>query len=299
MTIEELAKLDGLQDPVLVAGFVTHRRAGRIGSRAAAYLVEQWKGRLVARIDAEDYMDLTVDRPEARYVSDVRTVKWPDTLIYHAHPDGADRDFLLLVGFEPNVRWRGFAGELSAYATAAGVRTIINIRGLQASVPHTRPTPVQLSASAPDLAQRFGLQAQRSKYEGPTDILGVLASYGQEQGWQTVDLNVLQPSYYPRMRNAAATIAVVSALDRAYGTKTSVGRLEARAGQQLIEIEQQAPPGEDFAAMVRGLEEVYDEANMKAEFLTPPSRSDLPTGEEMVDEIERLLRGFQGTDPGQ
>ena len=110
-------------DPVLLAGFVVHRQAGRIGSRAVAYLVNQWNGELVARIDSHDFMNFTTDRPESRFVADSRTIKWPDTLVYLARPEGANRDFLLLVGFEPNLRWKGFVGDLAAYAGAAGVRT--------------------------------------------------------------------------------------------------------------------------------------------------------------------------------
>src|SRR5712691_12338702 len=138
--MKEVTKLGQLIDPVLLAGFVVHRQAGRIGSRAVAYLVSQWNAELVARMDSQDFMDFTVDRPEGRFIGDRRTIKWPDTLVYLARPEGASRDFLLLVGFEPHFRWNGFVQDLAAYAEAAGVKTLVNIRGFPATVPHTRPT---------------------------------------------------------------------------------------------------------------------------------------------------------------
>src|SRR5690348_1092933 len=180
--MHEVESLGDLTDPVLIAGFVTHRRAGRIGSRAAAYLVSQWKAELVARTDAEEFTDLTVDRPESRYVNDERTLQWPDTLLYKATPEGAKRDFLLCVGFEPNVRWRQFVTELVDFADGAGIKTLISLRGFAANVPHTRPTPVRLTSSDPELGESFGVQDRGSRYEGPTDVLGVIASVGQERG---------------------------------------------------------------------------------------------------------------------
>src|ERR1051325_11016292 len=106
--MKEVTKLGHLRDPVLIAGFVTHRQAGRIGSRTVSYLVREWKGELVARLDSQDFMNFTTDRPESRSVGESRTIKWPDTLVYLARPEGANRDFLLLVGFEPSLRWEAF-----------------------------------------------------------------------------------------------------------------------------------------------------------------------------------------------
>ena len=284
--MNELTRLGPLRDPVLLAGFVVHRQAGRIGSRAVAYLVSQWKGELVARMDSQDFMDFTTDRPESLFVGEARTIKWPDTLVYMARPEGADRDFLLLVGFEPHLRWNGFTKDLAAYADAAGVKTLVSIRGFPATVPHTRPTPVQVTTSDAELGARFGPQASRPAYEGPVDILGVLAAAGQEKGWQTVDLSVLQPSYFPRMRNAAATMAVVTLLDKAFGTSTAIESLQLTAEQQIATLEQNAPPEAEFRSMVRELERLYDEARDKSEFLCTGTGPELPSGQEAVDEIE-------------
>ena len=295
--MKEVSKLGPLRDPVLLAGFVVHRQAGRIGSRAVSYLVSQWNGELVARMDSQDFMDFTIDRPESRFVGDTRTIKWPDTLVYLARPERASRDFLLLVGFEPNLGWNAFVQDLAAYTDGAGVKTLISIRGFPATVPHTRPTPVQVTTSDAELGERFGLQARRSGYEGPIDILGVLAAVGQEKGWQTVDLSVLQPSYYPRMRNAAATMAVVAVLDKAFGTSTAIESLAIAAEEQIATLEQNAPREDEFRSMLRELERLYDEAQGKSEFLSTTTGPELPSGTEVVDEIERLLRRHRGTDP--
>ena len=295
--MNELAPLGQLRDPVLIGGFVTHRQAGRIGSRAVSYLVGEWKAELVARLDAEDFMDFTADRPESRFDGSSRTIKWPDTLVYLARPEAASHDFLLLVGFEPSLRWKTFTQDLATYADAAGVKRLVSIRGFPATVPHTRPAPVQVTTSDAELRARFGLEASQTPYEGPVDILGVLAAVGQEKGWQTADLSVLQPSYYPRMRNAAATLAVVGVLDMAFGTSTGIESLKNAAQQQIATLEQNAPPEHEFGPMVRELEQLYDQARDKSEFLTTATGNELPSGQVVVDEIERLLRGDSGAEP--
>ncbi len=53
-----------------------------------------------------------------------------------------------------------------------GVQMMITLGSLLADVPHTRPSPVTGGATDPELVERLGLQ--RSRYEGPTGIVGVL-----------------------------------------------------------------------------------------------------------------------------
>jgi predicted ATP-grasp superfamily ATP-dependent carboligase len=290
--MNEVIKLGQLTDPVLIAGFVTRRKAGRVGSRAVAYLASQWGAELVARLDSEDFMDFRSERPESQYAADKRIIKWPDTLIYLARPEGAKRDFLLLIGFEPHFHWKSFTQELASYADAAGVKTLVSLRGFPASIPHTRPAPVLMNASDPELQALFGSQSRRPKYEGPTDILSAVAAAGQERAWRTVDLSALQPSYFPRMRNAAATIALTKLIDKGFETTTTVEPLLITAAEQAKTVDENLE--QELRSALGDLEQRYDESLRNSEFLSPFSGQELPTGEEFINEIERILR--QGKD---
>src|SRR5207253_2944210 len=101
-----------------------------------------------------------------------RRIDWPDNDFYHASPEGLGRDALLLLGVEPNLRWRRFTSLVVELAREHEVELVVTLGALLADVPHTRPSPVTGTASDQELVERLGLQA--SRYEGPTGTVGVL-----------------------------------------------------------------------------------------------------------------------------
>src|SRR5207248_2864759 len=101
-----------------------------------------------------------------------RRIDWPENAFYHARPEGLERDAVLLLGVEPNLRWRAFSSLIVDFAQELGIELVISLGALLADVPHTRPAPVTGSASDPELVERLGLSA--SRYEAPTGIVGVL-----------------------------------------------------------------------------------------------------------------------------
>ena len=50
-----------------------------------------------------------------------RQIDWPETSFYHARPAGLDRDVVLLLGIEPNVRWRTFTELVVGLAEELGI----------------------------------------------------------------------------------------------------------------------------------------------------------------------------------
>jgi proteasome assembly chaperone (PAC2) family protein len=290
-TIEVISELPQLRDPVLIAGLAVRRRGGRLPSQTLSYLIDAWDARLVARIDADDFLDFTVRRPEVRYEGDERIIDPPESKIYLAQPPGANRDFIILNGFEPNWRWRVYTNAIVDYADAAGVKTLVSLRCFPGQVPHTRPSPVTINASDVNLELQFGVQAATMRYEGPTDVMGVLAAGGQAKRWQTVDLTVLQPYYYPRLPNAKAQLGLIRAIDRAFGVSTPLESLEVDARAQVKLIDESMTSNVEEAAALHELEEAYDRGLERMDFLaTDDPPAELPSGQDVVREIERLFR---------
>lgn len=221
--------------------------------------------------------------------------------MYVARPAGSKHDFLLLMGFEPNFTWRTFVETLAAYADALGIKTLVTLRAFPGNVPHTRPAPVTINASDVELELQFGVQSRPTRYQGPTDLAGVLAAQGQTLRWQTADLTVMQPYYFPRMPNAAAMMALVKVIDHAFNTQTPVSTLEETAEAQVKAIEAGIASDAETRSVISELERRYDAGAMRMDFIAddvdaPPSATELPSGAEVVDEIERLLRGGLETD---
>ena len=281
-----------LREPVLVVALAVRRRAGRLAGAALSHLLREWPSELVASIEPENYFDFTVRRPQIRRTEDEQTIDWPETNIHLARPPAANRDFLLLSGFEPSFYWKEYVESLAAYVTSLGARTLISLRSLPGSVPHTRPAPILISSSDPEFEVEFGVQARTSRYQGPTDIAGVLAAQVQQIGWRTVDLTVLQPHYFPRMPNASASIAIVKVLDRAFGTETNIETLRQEAEEQMKGIESAVSEDAETRLEVAELEQQYDADAANLEFLSAEQAqaSNLPPGEQIVEEIERFFR---------
>ena len=162
-----------LERPVLIAAFRGWNDGGQGASLAGAFLARAWAARQFATIDPEGFYDFQVTRPTVSLVDgETRRIDWPENHFLFAPLPGAGRDVIILLGVEPNVRWRSFATLVTDVAQQFSVELVITLGSLLADVPHTRPAPVTGSATDPQLIDELGLQA--SRYEGPTGIVGVL-----------------------------------------------------------------------------------------------------------------------------
>src|SRR5580765_3956211 len=189
-----VARRPALERPVLIAAFRGWHDGGQGASLAAGYLAKRWDARRFAEIDPEGFYDFQATRPHVKLEEGfTRRIDWPETVFYHARPDGLDRDAVLLLGIEPNLRWRTFAGLIVDFANELGVELVVTLGSLLADVPHTRPAPVTGTATDPELIEQLGLQA--SRYEGPTGIVGVLHGACSSAGLKSASLGAAVPHY--------------------------------------------------------------------------------------------------------
>ena len=133
---------------------------------------------------------------------------------------------MLLLGIEPNLRWRTFSELIVGLARDLGVELMITLGALLADVPHTRPAPVTGSATDDDLVEQLGLSA--SRYEGPTGIVGVLHDACRQAGIPSASLWAAVPHYVsltPSPRGGAGTLRAARLRDRGDGR-----RARARGG---------------------------------------------------------------------
>ncbi|HLT17211.1 MAG TPA: PAC2 family protein, partial [Acidimicrobiales bacterium] len=130
-----------LHEPVAIAAFEGWNDAGDAASSAVRYLVDRWDLDPVAELDPEEFYDFTATRPEVRVDEDGhRSIVWPATEVYAGSTPAGD--VIAIVGPEPQLRWRTYAGELTELVEALGARLGVTVGALLAEVPHSRPTPV-------------------------------------------------------------------------------------------------------------------------------------------------------------
>jgi len=269
-----------LEKPVLLAAFRGWNDGAQAASLAAGYLAKTWDAEQFAEIDPEDFFDFQATRPHVSLEDGLsRHIEWPETGFYHARPEGLDRDVVLLLGIEPNLRWRTFTELVVGLASELEVELMITLGALLADVPHTRPAPVTGSATDSELVERLGLSA--SRYEGPTGIVGVLHDACREAGIPSASLWAAVPHYVSLTPSPRAAVALCERLGSLIGVDIDVDELEEAAQSYEEQVSEAVASDEETASYVEELERRTDSIE---------ESSDLPSGEALAAELTRFLR---------
>jgi len=269
-----------LRRPVLIAAFRGWNDGAQAASLAAGYLAKTWGAEQFAEVDPEDFFDFQATRPHVSLEDGLtRRIDWPETGFYHARPEGLDRDIVLLLGIEPNLRWRTFTDLVVGLAQDLDVELMITLGALLADVPHTRPAPVTGSASDEELVQRLGLSA--SRYEGPTGIVGVLHDACRQADIPSASLWAAVPHYVSLTPSPRAAVALCERLGSLIGVEVDVDELEEAAQSYEEQVSEAVASDEETASYVEELERRADSIE---------ESSDLPSGDALAAELTRFLR---------
>src|ERR671934_577428 len=269
-----------LTRPVLIGAFRGWNDGAQAASLAAGYLAKTWSAQRFADVDPEHFFDFQATRPHVSLEDGLtRRIDWPETACYHARPDGLDHDVVLLLGIEPNLRWRTFSELLIGLARELGVELMITLGALLADVPHTRPAPVTGSASDPELVRQLGLSA--SRYEGPTGIVGVLHDACRGAQIPSASLWAAVPHYVSLTPSPRAAVALLGRLGHLLDAPIELEELEEAAASYEEQVSEAVASDEETAAYVEELERRADQIE---------ERSDLPSGDALAAELTRFLR---------
>jgi proteasome assembly chaperone (PAC2) family protein len=272
-----------LENPVLIAAFRGWNDAGDAASFAAQHLVRVWGGKRLASIDSEDFFDFQAVRPQVHLDEGMtRHVSWPANDFYAARLPGLPNDVLIMVGTEPNHRWKTFSGLIVDVAERASVSLVVTLGALLADVPHTRPVPITGTAGDQQLVDRLGLQ--RSRYEGPTGIVGVLHDSFARSGVPSASLWAAMPHYLAVTPNPKGALALVDKVVGLIKVGADVSDLEAAVRAYDERVTKLVQADEDVQHYVAMLEERADDRNQEEVEI------ELPSGDALAAELERFLR---------
>ena len=272
-----------LRSPVLVVAFEGWNDAGDAASTTAHHLIDRWNAELFADIDPEEFFDFTAMRPTVEIVDGFeRELHWPDTSFYAATLADAPFDAIVMMGIEPQMRWRTFCEQILQTARAVGAEMIVTLGALLADVPHTRP--VQVLGTAYDEATALKLGLEPSNYEGPTGIVGVLHAQAREAGFTVASLWAAVPAYIPGATSPKASLALVERLTTMLDVSVYTTDLEIATVAYERQITELVSEDEDTMEFVAELETRYDE------------ESDFLGGEDLMDEVEQFLRELPSSD---
>jgi predicted ATP-grasp superfamily ATP-dependent carboligase len=269
-----------LERPVLIAAFRGWNDGGQGASLAGAYLARAWAAVEFASIDPENFYDFQATRPTVSLVDGyTRQIEWPENQFMHAPLPGAGRDAIILLGVEPNLRWKTFSELVTGLAKEFDVELVLTLGSLLADVPHTRPSPVTGSATDPELIDQLGLQA--SRYEGPTGMVGVLHDACSRAGLKSASLWAAVPHYVSLTPSPRAAKALVDRLADLLDADVDTAELDEAADSYAQQVSEAVASDEETAAYVQELERRVDELAQE---------SDLPSGDAIAAELTRFLR---------
>lgn len=283
-----------LRSPIVIAAFAGWNDAGEAASTAARHLADVWATREFATIDPEEFYDFSSTRPQVRLADGVtREIVWPSNEFSASSVLNSDLDVVVLIGTEPQQRWRTFCEEVLSVATDLDARMLITMGALLAEVPHSRPVSVIGTAADGELIDRYGLQ--RSRYEGPTGIVGVLHDACGTAGLASLSLWAAVPAYVQGAPSPKASLALVERVADVLELAIPTTSLEIASAAYEREVDEVVNNDEDLTGYVNRLEAMVDSGKPFGDDDDDEDEGDsADTVDDLVEELERFLRDQRG-----
>lgn len=278
MTLHRVSgSLDGLVAPVLVAAFDGWIDAAGAATSCANQLA--LGGDTVVSFDSDVLTDYRSRRPVLDVIDGVLNhIAWPQLSIRRRRVD--ERDLLVLVGPEPDFRWRELGEDMAALALQFGVTEWVSLGAIPAAVPHTRATNVFATASAPGLLRDDVEQGPQGLLRVPSAALSAIELAVMGAGIRCVGFYAQVP-HYVGGPFASGSIALLEQVERHLGVEVGLGSLPEDALAQRARLDAAVEGDPTTKAYVEQLEAGLGEER-------------IPSGDELGAEIERFLRDADG-----
>lgn len=291
----EIQQIPQLRSPVMIIALGGWSDAGEAASGLISHLLsnlpqpnEDFPGlegtnqirelEVIAEIDSDEYYDFQVNRPLIHLNSEkARSLIWPGLQVLALRNPMGERDFVLVRGVEPSMRWRTFAGELLDLAEDLEVELIITAGSMLADTPHTRKLPVSITGAHPKMAEKFGIEV--SQYEGPTGVLAVISDISIKREIDAVSIWVAIPHYANPSPSPKATLALLNELEDFLELSLPQGELPALSLGWENSVTEMVKEDSEIEEYIKSLEEIRDSNDIEDD-----------TGEELAKEVERFLR---------
>lgn len=275
-----------LNRPILLLAFSGWNDAGGAATFAAKFLSQRLATHKFASLDPENFYNFTEQRPQVRLRKGEREIIWPANEFSYAKDPGLVQDVIVGLGVEPHLQWRTYVEAIQQIIQACNVELVVTLGALLADVAYSRPVRLTGTASDPALAQRLHLAV--SKYEGPTGIVGVLHDTCRRRGMPAISIWANVPHYIAASPNVKAALALVRRSLTLLDFSADLSDLERAAEDFDQRVAKVLTADPKIAEYVRRLEERQGDEDEEGEEIG--STDALPSGEELVQELERFLR---------
>ncbi|MDQ4069710.1 MAG: PAC2 family protein [Actinomycetota bacterium] len=298
----ELRARPELDSPVLVMAPEGWIDAGLGGAGAVGALLATMNTEVVASFDVDRLLDHRARRPVSHMLDGVYTdLVWPALDLLSGH-DADRRSVLVLAGPEPDHEWRAFADAVGELAVMFGVRLAVGLGAFPAGVPHTRTPRLAATASNAQLANQVGVVS--GVVQVPAGVLAAIERRLVQLEIPTIAIWARVPHYAASMPYPPASLQLLEGLQSVAGIRVETNELGEAATASKTQLDELTANSVQHTALVRQLEAQVDAEESGAEGAPPEGQEatapeaawgNLPTGDELAAEVERFLRGEQGS----
>ena len=264
--------------PALIVSFEDWVDAGAAGSSAARHIAQS--GETVATFDPDALFDYRSHRPVLDIVDGKpERFDWPQlTLTRRSLPE---RDLFVLAGPEPDYRWKAFSAALQELAVRLRIVEHVSLGAIPSAVPHTAPTPVMMTVSAPELLR--GGNSNEGLLRVPAAAVSLVEWTMAENGIPAVGFWAQVPHYATPY--AAGAIALIRRVETHLSVTIGAGELEDQDRAQRQGLEELFANNPDASQYLERLESFVGEQQ-------------IPPAENIGEEVERFLRNQRRGDGG-
>ena len=222
-----------------------------------------------------------------------RSIVWPKVSLWHASTPGTD--VILVLGPEPSLKWRLFTEQIVSIAAKYNSSMVLTLGALLADVVHSREVRVMGTSNDQSTLDRFELQ--RSTYEGPTGIIGVLQDACTQSSIPSASLWAAVPAYASQIPSPKAASALIARAGEIIGTPAPLSALHNSIVAYDRRVEELVEDDEDLREYVERLDSMGDDAfnienpnQLEFEFGENEDEVDEEDANSLVDEVEQFLR---------
>ena len=304
MAFVHYLKKPELRNPVLVAAFAGWNDAADAATTAVKFLIDRWKPVKFAEIEAEEFYVFTETRPTISAKKGIlRSISWPSNHFLSLITPQFERDIILYLGVEPQLKWKTFSSSYLDVCKRFNVSEVMLLGAFLANIPHSMDVPISgFSSNAETLNRLIKLDIQSSRYEGPTGMVGVLQDSLRRANIPVSSLWAAAPHYLAATPNIKVTAALLMHLNTFLSFDLDLSDIQADAQRFEEQITMLVERDPEASAYVRKLEEqagsILDEDGEheedEDEVLINPDKpigtGPLPSADSLIRSVEELLR---------
>ena len=281
----------------LVAALTGFADAGSAVSQVNSYLEDTLEWREIGRFSNDDILDYRARRPVFQFEETHLTDYQPQRLGLSLVNDELGQPFLLLSGYEPDMRWEQVTREIVELVEGYGVASTTWVHSIPMPVPHTRPLGVTVSGNRQDIIDR--LSVWRPTTGVPGTMMHLVEYSLQAKDHPVSGFVVLVPHYLSDTEFPVAAVVALESITAATGMIFPTDSLREQGRTFLAGISDQVEANEELARLVGVLEKRHDsymEDNPLASPLTDEA-GEVPSAEAIAQELQNFL-AQRVVDPG-